>query len=313
MNPIAAAVAGPEPDMEAKNMQPSTVEHVHFGRRLGVRRELEDDLHAGDPPRLGGTGDHVGGGDQREGAARDGLAEPGVDLAARAAGQKRAELKLGAPGHRQPGEHVLGSDGRHEAGRRQDRHPARAHVFGGDHALDAAEVVGVAVGVGLNPRIGRDWMLPGTQKEVPTPGQNQKHYLAGALHTRTGQVLWVGNGRKTSYLFLLLLRRLREAFPRARTLHVGLDNYGIHSSQAVQRALTEEFSGRIVLHFLPPYSPKHNRIERLWREPHANVTRNHRCRTLPELLHNVEVFLRRASPYPGTKTSLIRIPKRRAA
>lgn len=169
------------------------------------------------------------------------------------------------------------------------------------------------VDIHLNPRIGRDWMLPGTQKTVLTPGQNQKHYLAGALNTGTGQVLWVGNGRKNSYLFLLLLRRLREAFPRARKLHVVLDNYGIHSSRLVQRALTEEFGGRIVLHFLPPYSPDHNRIERLWRELHANVTRNHRCRTLPELLRRVEAFLRRASPFPGTKVSLMREPKRRAA
>ncbi len=92
-----------------------------------------------------------------------------------------------------------------------------------------------------------------------------------------------------------------------------LDNYGIHSSHLVQRALTEEFGGRIVLHFLPPYSPKHNRIERLWRELHANVTRNHRCRTLAELLRNVEAFLRRASPYPGTKASLMRAPTRKAA
>jgi transposase len=169
------------------------------------------------------------------------------------------------------------------------------------------------VDIHLNPRLGRDWMLPGTQKEVLTPGQNQKHYLAGALHTRTRQVLWVGNGRKNSYLFLRLLRRLRAAFPRARKLHVVLDNYGIHSSTLVRRALSEEFGGRIVLHFLPPYSPQHNRIERLWRELHANVTRNHRCRTLSDLLRNVELFLRRASPYPGTKASLIRTPKRRAA
>jgi len=49
------------------------------------------------------------------------------------------------------------------------------------------------VDIHLNPRIGRDWMLPGDQKTVLTPGQNQKHYLAGALHTRTGQVLWVGS------------------------------------------------------------------------------------------------------------------------
>jgi transposase len=94
---------------------------------------------------------------------------------------------------------------------------------------------------------------------------------------------------------------------------VVLDNYGIHSSELVKRALTDELDARIVLLFLPPYSPKHNRIERLWRELHANVTRNHRCRTLSELLDNVESFLRRASPYPGTKASLIRTSKRRAA
>jgi transposase len=169
------------------------------------------------------------------------------------------------------------------------------------------------VDIHLNPRIGRDWMLPGAQKTVLTPGQNQKHYLAGALHTRTGQVLWVGNGKKNSYLFLQLLRRLADAFPRATKLHVVLDNYGIHSSRLVKWALTEEFHGRIVLHFLPPYSPDHNRIERLWRELHANVTRNHRCATLPDLLRRVAAFLRRASPYPGTKVSLMRAPARRAA
>ena len=169
------------------------------------------------------------------------------------------------------------------------------------------------VDIHLNPRIGRDWMLPGDQKRVLTPGQNQKHYLAGALHTRTGQVFWVGNGRKNSYLFLQVLRRLAGAFPDATKLHVVLDNYGIHSSRLVQWALTEEFHGRIVLPFLPPYSPDHNRIERLWRELHANVTRNHRCATLAELLRRVAAFLRSVSPYPGTKASLLRAPRLRAA
>ena len=169
------------------------------------------------------------------------------------------------------------------------------------------------VDIHLNPRIGRDWMVPGEQKTVLTPGQNAKHYLAGALHTRTGEVFWVGNGRKNSHLFLQLLRRLGATFPHAPKLHVILDNYGIHSSRLVRYALAEEFHGRVVLHFLPPYSPQLNRIERLWRELHANVTRNHRCRTLPELLRRVAAFLRRVSPYPGTQVSLMRAPKRRAA
>ncbi len=67
------------------------------------------------------------------------------------------------------------------------------------------------------------------------------------------------------------------------------------------------------LHFLPPYSPLHNRIEHLWRELHANVTRNHRCKTLPELLRRMDYFLRKVSPFPGTKVSLMRELRRKAA
>ena len=47
----------------------------------------------------------------------------------------------------------------------------------------------------------------------------------------------------------------------------------------------------MVLHFLPPYCPDHNRIERLWQDLHANVTRNHRCVSMDELLLRVRSFL----------------------
>ncbi|MGH7731054.1 MAG: transposase [Candidatus Eiseniibacteriota bacterium] len=47
------------------------------------------------------------------------------------------------------------------------------------------------------------------------------------------------------------------------------------------------------LHFLPPYCPSENRIERLWLDLHADVTRNHRCRTIDELLGAVHGYLAR--------------------
>ena len=43
------------------------------------------------------------------------------------------------------------------------------------------------VDIHLNPKIGMDWMNRGHQKEVLTPGQNQKRYLAGALNPETGE------------------------------------------------------------------------------------------------------------------------------
>ncbi len=149
------------------------------------------------------------------------------------------------------------------------------------------------VDVHLNPKIGLDWMVCGQQKEVVTPGKNEKRYLAGALEARTGIVTWVEGMRKTSFLFLKLLDRLRQAYPQAKCLHLILDNYRIHSSAIVQAALSGYLAGRIVLHFLPPYCPDDNRIERVWQDLHANVTRNHRCATMAALMAEVRYYLRK--------------------
>lgn len=146
------------------------------------------------------------------------------------------------------------------------------------------------VDIHLNPKIGRDWMLPGQQRRVVTPGKNKKFYIAGALDVRTGRVHSVGESSKNSRLFCQLLFRLAVHFRKARRIHLIVDNYGIHSSHETQRVL-ESLGGRVVLHFLPPYCPDHNRIERVWLDLHANVTRNHRCKTLNHLLHNARRFI----------------------
>ena len=147
------------------------------------------------------------------------------------------------------------------------------------------------VDIHLNPRIGRDWTLRGQQKVVVTPGQNRKRYLAGALAVNGRDLVFVRSERKNSDLFLALLEKLRRHHPRARRIHLVLDNYGIHSSHRVRAYLAKD-GFRFRLLFLPPYSPEHNDIERLWREVHANVTRNHRCTTIDELMRRVTWYLR---------------------
>jgi transposase len=147
------------------------------------------------------------------------------------------------------------------------------------------------IDIHLNPKIGPDYMLPGQQKTVLTPGKNAKHYVAGAMDARTERVIWVKAARKSGALFIALLDRLLPVYADRRVIHVILDNYVIHSSRAVQEAI-DGYGGRVVLHFLPPYCPDDNRIERcVWRELHANVTRNHRCRSMMELMHEVRRYL----------------------
>lgn len=156
--------------------------------------------------------------------------------------------------------------------------------------------------IDLNPRIGLAYMKRGQQPLVLTPGQNVKYYIAGALNARTGRVLYSHGPRKNSKLFVGVLDVLRHAYRRARTIHVILDNYIIHKSRYTLDAL-EAMNGRIHLHFLPPYSPEHNRIEGLWKQLHDNVTRNHRHKTMPSLWGDVVKFLDMAQPFPGTNIS----------
>lgn len=162
------------------------------------------------------------------------------------------------------------------------------------------------VDIHLNPKIGTDWMLPGTQKPVVTPGQNKKHYVAGALDARTNEVAFVEAERKDSGLFIRLLKHLADTvYPKVAKIHVIVDNYGIHSSRRTRKAL-EAHEGRIVLHFLPPYCPNANKIEKLWKDLHDNVTRNHRCPSLEDLMIEVRGYLAAASPFPGSQPSLAR-------
>jgi hypothetical protein len=176
---------------------------------------------------------------------------------------------------------------------RRDRRLRRLRRLVRDVGADEPVVYLDEVDIDLNPKIGLDWMLRGQQKPVRTPGQNEKRYLAGALDARNGRLTWVEGPRKTSLLFLQLLDRLvTRSYPSARRIHVILDNYGIHDSLQVQLALATEKGQRLKFHFLPPYCPDHNRIERVWQDLHANVTRNHRCRTMEELMAQVKVYLK---------------------
>lgn len=147
--------------------------------------------------------------------------------------------------------------------------------------------------IDLNPKIGSDWTLPGKQRRVMTPGKNVKRYFAAAMDATTDKLVWVKGERKSSVLFIALLKKLLTKYPDKTMIHVILDNYCIHASRQTRQWL-EEFGGKFRMHFLPPYDPDDNRIERkLWREVHANVTTNHQMQYIGELCDEVVAFMTR--------------------
>lgn len=145
------------------------------------------------------------------------------------------------------------------------------------------------VDVNLNPKVGCQWMRKGEQAAVETPGTNEKRYLAGSIHWRTGRVLLTeGKPRegRSAALFLRHLDDLRRAFRHYRVIHVLCDNAGTHTAEGSKlvRAYLAEWGHRVALHYLPKYAPDTTPIERVWWRLHQAVTRNHRCRTMGELL-----------------------------
>jgi putative transposase len=171
----------------------------------------------------------------------------------------------------------------------RDKKLAKLRAFLKRLPADETAVFMDEVDVNLNPKVGCQWMKRGEQAEVETPGTNEKRYLAGSIHWRTGRVFLTEGlpkeGRSAA-LFCRHLDDLRRAFRQYKVVHVVCDNARTHKpdkSKAV-KAYLDKWGHRVVLHYLPAYAPDTNPIERVWWRLHEAVTRNHRCQSMDELL-----------------------------
>ena len=160
----------------------------------------------------------------------------------------------------------------------------------------------------LLPKVGCAWMPQGTQLAVMTPGQNQKHYLAGALDLATGTLHHCLGVRKTNVLFRDLLGLLDERYPAEQSmrLYVVVANYKIHKARTVEQWLAAH--PRFTLLLLPTYCPRANPIERAFGEVHDCCTRNHRRKRLPDLVADVEDHVHLNGPWKYKLSDLYYAP-----
>jgi transposase len=61
---------------------------------------------------------------------------------------------------------------------------------------------------------------------------------------------------------IAFLRRIEEAYPTKKRIHLFCDNARYYRNKEVIKYLE---TAKIHMHFLPPYSPNLNPIERLWK------------------------------------------------
>lgn len=106
------------------------------------------------------------------------------------------------------------------------------------------------------------WMKKGQTKHLKTNNGRQRTNINGAINLATKQVLHVEDERINAQTMICLLQLILKTQKEGK-IHIILDNVRYYHAQLVKDFL--EDNPRIVLHFLPPYSPNLNIIERLWK------------------------------------------------
>jgi transposase len=141
----------------------------------------------------------------------------------------------------------------------------------------------------LLPVIRACWMK-GPRRRVPTPGQNVKRTLFGALDARTGRRVWTPRARKRASDFVAFLDQLARAYPAGELVLV-MDNVITHDAKLVRRWLAHPDHARFRVLWRPKYrAHEHNPIERVWGLLKDAVAANRLHGSIEELVAAAEHF-----------------------
>jgi len=115
------------------------------------------------------------------------------------------------------------------------------------------------------------WILKGERKEMPTTGRQKRLNFMGGICLNGHRIEYQEAAKIDADSIALFLSKIRKANPGKCKIHVIWDNAGYHRAEEIQ-VFAKNLA--IQLHYLPPYSPNLNPIERLWKIMHEQVTYN---------------------------------------
>jgi len=106
------------------------------------------------------------------------------------------------------------------------------------------------------------WIKKGVRKEIPANSGRSRLNLSGAVDIVSHKVIIHSDKTLNADSTTQFFHKIEEAYPNKSRIHVFCDNARYYKNKLVQEYLKES---KIILHFLPPYSPNLNPIERLWK------------------------------------------------
>jgi hypothetical protein len=165
----------------------------------------------------------------------------------------------------------------------------------------------------LLPTLTRTWMRRGRQQKLLAPGTNEKRSVAALTDLADGGLLWrTDDSRCADQFCATLAAGAARSTARGRLAVFLVDNAPSHQvgkTGIVRRGL-DALAGRVVLVFLPRYSPDLQPAERLWRQWRPNVTHNHTCATMTALQGDSDAWLARMAAQPEAVLQALALPPR---
>jgi transposase len=106
------------------------------------------------------------------------------------------------------------------------------------------------------------WIQKGVRKEIPANSGRSRINLSGVIDVIGHKILVQEDKMLNAEAIIRFFRKIEEAYPEKNGVHVFCDNARYYRNKAVTEYLK---TSKVRLHFLPPYSPNLNPIERLWK------------------------------------------------
>lgn len=120
--------------------------------------------------------------------------------------------------------------------------------------------------------------------------------LFAALDVATGEVYSQCRDRHTSADFLAFLKHLDRQIPAKLQLHVVMDNYATHKTEAVQQWLAA--NPRWHFHFIPTHSSWLNQVERFFAKITVDLIRRGSFRSLGKLRKAIRDYIKNHNQDP---------------
>ena len=132
------------------------------------------------------------------------------------------------------------------------------------------------------------WIKKGVRKEIPANTGRSRLNLSGIIDVIDYKVLVQEDKMLNAKATIGFLQKIEETYPLKAKIHLFCDNARYYRNKEVTEHLK---TSRIELHFLPPYSPNLNPIERLWKWMKERVLYNTYCSEFEDFKSAVFGFL----------------------